>query len=192
MNASGRIVALYGGSFDPPHIAHLLAGAYVLATHPVDLWLLPCAQHPFAKRMAPFEERAAMCRLVAEALGPRASVNPVEAELARDGTPSYTIDTVLHLRRAHPELSFRLVVGADILHERHKWKRWDDLVELAPPILLGRQGVTPPPGFELDVTLPRVSSTEVRRRLTTGERLEHLVPLTVLEHARRCGAYDHE
>jgi len=176
-----RVVALYGGSFNPPHVAHLLAGAYVLATHDVDLWLLPCAHHPFGKDLASFAHRTHMCTLMADALGPRASVCTIEEELGGAGR---TIDTVLALQQRHPRLRWRLVVGSDILHERHKWKRWEDLERLAPPLLLGRGGVAPPPGFHPPVTLPEVSSTEVRRRLAAGLAVDPLVPRAVLAYLR--------
>src|SRR4051812_50118580 len=61
-------IALFGGSFDPPHVGHLLAAAYVLATEPVgELWLVPVNEHPFGKRLAaPFEHRAALCEAMIE------------------------------------------------------------------------------------------------------------------------------
>lgn len=184
--ASPREVALYGGSFNPPHVAHLLAGAYVLATHDVDLWLLPCAHHPFGKDLAPFEHRARMCALVAGALGPRASVCAIEQELGGEGR---TIDTVEALGRRFPGTRWRLVVGSDILHERHKWRRWEDLCVLAPPLLVGRGGVAPPPGFAPPVTLPQVSSTGVRRRLAAGEAVDALVPRSVLRYVHEHQLY---
>ena len=61
-----RRIALYGGSFNPPHAGHLLVTAYVLATCEVDgLWLMPAFRHPFGKELAPFEDRVEMCRRIA-------------------------------------------------------------------------------------------------------------------------------
>src|SRR4051812_50183695 len=66
-------IALFGGSFDPPHVGHLLAAAYVLATEPVgELWLVPVNEHPFGKRLAaPFEHRATLCEAMIEDAGLR-------------------------------------------------------------------------------------------------------------------------
>ena len=65
-------VALFGGSFNPPHVAHQLAALYVLETAPVDeLWFVPAFEHAFGKPLAPFDDRLAMCELAAAALGPR-------------------------------------------------------------------------------------------------------------------------
>jgi nicotinate-nucleotide adenylyltransferase len=87
-----RDIALFGGSFDPPHLGHVAIIAHVLATEPVDeVWALPCFQHPFGKRTAPFALRL---RMLEEALAPfatRARVEDIEASL---GGVSYTIDTV--------------------------------------------------------------------------------------------------
>ena len=77
-------IALFGGSFDPPHVGHLLAAAYVLATEPVDeLWFVPVFGHPLGKRIhAPFEHRAGSSELAVADMGlARARVSRVESEL---------------------------------------------------------------------------------------------------------------
>ena len=77
-------IALFGGSFDPPHVGHLLAATYVLATEPVgELWLVPVNQHPLGKKLAaPFEHRAELCEaMIADAGLPRARVSRIEAEI---------------------------------------------------------------------------------------------------------------
>src|SRR5882724_6666783 len=110
-------IALFGGSFDPPHVAHQLVALYVLETQPVDeLWIVPAYAHPFGKHLVPFEHRVAMCELAAAALGPRARVSRAEEELAnRPGfTVSHTLDLIDYLA---PRGELRLVVGADILGE---------------------------------------------------------------------------
>ncbi|HEX9294516.1 MAG TPA: nicotinate (nicotinamide) nucleotide adenylyltransferase, partial [Polyangiaceae bacterium] len=74
-------VFLFGGSFNPPHVAHVLAVAYVLATQDADrVIVIPCYRHPFRKDLAPFEHRFAMCELAMGWL-PRTSISAVEQEL---------------------------------------------------------------------------------------------------------------
>ena len=182
-------IALYGGSFNPPHVSHVMTVAYVLSTSEVDeLWWMPCFSHAFAKALAPFEHRCEMCRLASLPFSERVAVTEVESEL---GTKSWTIDTIEHLIRTRPSDRFTLVVGADILLETHLWKRFDDLERLVDFIVLGREGVSVPdhPGF--DVVLPKVSSTEVRRRLRAGDiaGCRSLVPEPVLDYALEQGLY---
>jgi nicotinate-nucleotide adenylyltransferase len=174
-----EIVAVFGGSFNPPHVAHVLAVTCVLSCYEVDrVLVVPTYQHPFAKSLVPFEDRARMAELAVGWL-PRVEVSRVEAEL---GGESRTLRTLEHLRAAHPEWRLRLVIGADILAEAHKWFGFDTIREIAPPIVLGRVGVaiggTPEP------LLPGVSSTEVRDMLTRGDHaaLEGLVPRAVLAY----------
>lgn len=129
-------IALFGGSFDPPHIGHQMACLYVLETHDIDeLWLVPCFQHPFDKRMTEFAHRVAMCRRVAGSLSPRVQVCTIEEELRG---PSYTISTVRALSARHPGHQFHVVIGADLLAERPRWHGYAELVERVRFIVLGR------------------------------------------------------
>jgi nicotinate-nucleotide adenylyltransferase len=174
-------VALFGGSFNPPHVAHQLVALYVLETQPIDeLWLVPTYAHPFGKDLAPYEDRLAMCALAAQALADRVHVSGAEEALAkRPGfVASRTFDLVEYLEENHPGTTFRLVIGADILGETHKWYRWDDLARRAPPIVIARPGYAGGGGIAIDV-----SATRVRERLAAGDAaVEALVPRAVLRY----------
>ena len=75
-------VALFGGSFNPPHVAHQLAALYVLETQPIDeLWFVPVYEHVFGKPLAPYADRVTMCELAAAAI-PRTKVCRAEEQLA--------------------------------------------------------------------------------------------------------------
>lgn len=178
-------IALFGGSFNPPHAAHQLVALYVLETQPVDeLWFVPVYAHPFGKDLAPYEHRIAMCERAVAALGPRAKVSRVEAELAqRPGfSVSRTLDLVDHL--AAPDRELRLVVGADILGETQSWHRWDEVVARAPLIAIGRTGFPVPPGSTVTgVTMPEISATRIRALLRAGDpAAEALLPRGVLRY----------
>ncbi len=180
------IVAVFGGSFNPPHVAHVLAVAYVVSTHAPDrVLVLPTYQHPFAKALAPFEDRVAMCE---RAMGwmPGVEVSRLEAEL---GGASRTLRTLEHLHAAHPEWTMRLVMGADLIVESPKWYGFDEIKKLAPPLVLGRAGVDFP-GAPAPV-LPAISSTFVRERLAAQDldALAELVPRDVLSYIRARGLY---
>lgn len=177
-------IAVFGGSFDPPHVAHVQAVRIVAARPGVDrLLVVPCFSHPFDKAMAPFADRLAMCE-VAFAGVPKAEVSRIEADL---GGESVTVRTLEELRRLHPDARLALVVGADVLPEWKGWYRVADIERLAERIVLGRPGFPPAPGAT--APLADVSSTEIRRRLSAGEPVEGLVPAAVLRLIRERGLY---
>ena len=183
-------VAVFGGSFNPPHVGHLLATALVLATAEVDeVLVVPTYKHPFAKPLAPYDDRVTMCSL---ALGwlPHVEISRVEEEL---GGESKTLRTLEHLGQAHPDWSMRLVMGSDTFAESSKWFRFDAVRELAPPIVLARSpGASGLAGSA--VLLPAISSTDVRARIAAGawSELEELVARAVLRHVRERGLYKSE
>ncbi len=168
-------VALFGGSFDPPHVGHQLACLYVLETFPIDeLWLVPVFRHVFDKRLTPYRHRLAMCDRLAQSLGPRVHVSTVEEEL---GGPSYTLHMVRRLMDKHPGAEFSLVIGSDLLKERERWYGWHELASLLPFLVLHRGGAdsdhTPEsPACDIyhheALRLPEVSSTHVRTALAQG------------------------
>ncbi len=178
-------VALFGGSFNPPHAAHQLVALYVLETQPVDeLWFVPTYAHPFGKHLADYAHRIAMCERAAAPLGARVKVSQAEAELAaRPGfVSSRTLDLVDYLRELGHSL--RLVVGTDILHDAAKWYRWDDVLARAPLIVVGRGGHELPAGSTATgVTMPEISATQIRDLLAAGDpRVAGLVPAGVLRY----------
>lgn len=185
-------VGLFGGSFNPPHVAHALVGLYALETQGLDeLWLVPTWRHAFGKQLASYDDRVAMCALVAAALGPRARVSRVEETVARArGGESRTLYTLEHLATAEPARRFRLLIGADILAETASWLGWDEVCRRAPPIVVGRGDHPPPPGAVVaPLTIPAVSSTDVRARIRRGDDASGLLPRAVLGYIARRGLY---
>jgi nicotinate-nucleotide adenylyltransferase len=185
-------IALFGGSFNPPHVAHQLACIWVLETVDCDeLWLLPTWQHPFAaghpghahpekSALVPFVDRLEMCRRATARL-PGATVSAVEEEL---GGESRTLRTVQHLFAQRPADRFSLVVGADVFAERQLWHGWDELERLCDVVVIGRAGFAGP-----EPALPDVSSTDIRERLRLGQDVSRLVPRLVLDYIREKGLY---
>ena len=188
-------VALFGGSFNPPHLAHQMVCLLVLETCRVDqVWMVPTFRHAFSKELVDFEHRFAMCELAAASLGARVQVSRIEAEL--DTQVSRTLDTLLELRERHPETRFRLVIGADILGETQQWYRWSDVEQLAPPIVVGRTGYDEVErarlGAQYDVIgidLPQISSTEVRALLAEGKSASPLVSNQVMHYIEQRELY---
>lgn len=189
-------VALFGGSFDPPHVGHQLAALYVLETFPVDeLWLIPVFRHVFDKRLTPYRHRLEMCRLMAQSLGSRAQVSTVEEEL---GGPSYTLHMVRRLREKHPGIEFSLVIGSDLLKERERWYGWPELSVTLPFLVLNRGGCEAALGHSSHASdiyhqeplrLPEVSSTAVRATLAQGDKPTGWVSRAILRYVEEHSLY---
>jgi nicotinate-nucleotide adenylyltransferase len=181
-----RSIAILGGSFNPPHVAHLMAAYWTLATRDVsEVWLLPAYAHPFGKALAPFEDRVRMCELASRGVR-GVAVCTAERELADDPLVGKTVRTLEHLVAKHAGYEFSLVVGADILPDTDKWHRWDRVKELARIVVVGREGWPPVPGAP---SLPAISSTEIRARIGRGEDVAGLVPRQVLAYVGERGLY---
>ncbi len=174
-------IALFGGSFDPPHIGHLLAASYVLATEPIDeLWLVPVERHPFAKPLVgSYDHRVELCERLAAQLS-RTRVSRAEQESGQ----GRTVDLLEWLKPKYPQTRWALVLGTDLDAEKPQWKRFERVEQLARIITVRRGGYG-----EGGVAIPEISSTQVRALLKSGGDASQLVPRTVLQAIRDAGTY---
>jgi nicotinate-nucleotide adenylyltransferase len=177
-------VALFGGSFNPPHVAHQMVALWALETQPIDeVWFVPVYKHAFNKDLEPFEHRVEMTTLAAARFGTAARV--VDAE--KDNASGRTYDLLVELTTgpsADASRSFRLLVGTDILAESHKWHRWDDVIAMAPLMVIARAGHLEA-GDETTFAAPSISSTQIRELLARGsaearDEVASLLPRSVL------------
>jgi nicotinate-nucleotide adenylyltransferase len=183
-------VALFGGSFNPPHIGHVLAVTYVLSTQAIErVLVVPVFEHALGKQLLPFEHRAELARLAFGWL-PGVELSTVEAEL---GAPSRTLRTIEALERQNPGYRLRLMVGSDILGELSQWHAYDEIERRAPPLVITRAGTEH--ASSLPAMLPEVSSTRVRQLLaarqsgTLDPELEASVPRAVRDYIDAHGLY---
>lgn len=177
-------LGVFGGSFDPPHVAHVLAAAYAASVGDFErVLVVPVYAHAFDKRLVSFEHRVAMCQHAFSDIA-RVEVSRVEERLP---LPSRTLQTLEALGREYPGYALRLIIGSDLLSEAERWHRFDEVARLAPLFVIGRAG-RPHAGPSVD--LPPVSSTRVRELLAepgsdaAREELSWLVPRRVLDYAR--------
>jgi nicotinate-nucleotide adenylyltransferase len=182
-----RTVALLGGSFDPPHIGHVLMASWALCLDEVqEVWLLPTFIHPFGKSLSAYDARCEMCEAAIAHLGPAARVERIEQEL---GGVSYTVRTLEALSHRDPDVSWRWVGGADTWNQRHTWREWDRLETMVEPLIIGREGAPTPAPFTTAPVLPDISSSEIRSRVAADEDIGGLVPVEVLQMIQRRGLY---
>ena len=182
---TARHVAVYGGSFDPPHLGHVLSVAWALSVGSVEqVWIIPTWEHPFDKALsASFEARLDMCeRAFAMFRGVR--ISPIERRL---GGVSRTLRTVEALDAESPDTALRLLIGADLLATTARWHRWDEIVKVASPLVVGREGYPLPEGCP--ISIPDINSTDVRHRLANGGDVSGLVPRAVIAYIEERSLY---
>ena len=182
MSAPGHRTGVLGGTFDPPHLGHLLAAVNVRHALDLDEVLLVVANDPWQKSgdrdVTPAADRLAMVEAAAADL---AGVVACDLEIRRGG-PSYTVDTLRELQARDPRGERFLVLGSDAAAGLMTWERADELPSLATLVLVDRPGIPCPPAPAAwtfrRVEIPRieVSSTDLRERVLDGRPLDLLVP----------------
>ena len=159
-------IALFGGSFNPPHCGHREVMTFLSQQPQFDkVWVVPTFSHSFDKELIDFSHRAKMCALSFGDLGKKVEVCLVEGELK--SKPSYMIDTLLALKKQHPDTHFTIVVGSDCKKELPQWKNFKDLQREADFLFIPRAGFEESPFTD-------ISSTKIRKALNLGEAMGDL------------------
>ncbi len=187
-------VGVLGGTFDPPHIGHLVMATAVLEALDLEVVTLVVAGDPWQKsgssRVTPAEDRLAMTRAAVEGVE-HLEVSDIEI---RRGGPTYTVETLQELRADRPEAQLHWILGADALSGLSTWHRYKELTDLARLVVVDRPGtpLSVPEGMDVTfVEAPRldVSSTELRARAADGRSLAFLVPSGAIAVIEERGLY---
>ena len=187
-------IGLFGGTFDPPHVGHLVTAVNVRHALNLDIVILMVANDPWQKSgsrdVTTAEDRFAMVE---------AAVSVVDGVVAgRDeidrGGPSYTADTLMALAKKHPGAELFTIVGDDAAAGLPSWTRVEQVAEYSQLVVVDRPGVAVdlPKQFSwLRVESPRleVSSTDLRSRFSDGRPLDYLVTEPVLRVIEERGLY---
>ncbi len=187
-------IGLFGGTFDPPHVGHLVTAVNVRHALALDLVLLMVANDPWqktgARHITPAADRLAMVQAAV------AGIEGLEAgtEEMQRGGPSYTADTLATLRVKYAGARFFTIVGDDAAAHIDTWERVNEVVAMSSLVVIDRPGspVTLSQDYEWrHVEVPRleVSSTDLRCRVTDGRPLDYLVPEPVIDIIRDRGLY---
>ena len=196
-------IGLFGGTFDPPHIGHLILASEAVQQLGLSrlLWVLtPQPPHKEPAAITPAEHRMAMVKL---AIADNSTFELSTLELDRPG-PHYTIETVELLKTAAPDSGIALLLGGDAVNDLPEWRRPRDLIAACDLIgAMLRPGVTIDierlerglPGAAgkiriLDVPLIDIASSEVRRRIRGRLPYRYFLTAAVLEYVRQKKLYE--
>jgi nicotinate-nucleotide adenylyltransferase len=207
MGKSEPKVGILGGTFDPPHLAHLRIAEEALEAFSLDeVWFCPAFDPPHRKEKpkANFEERLHMTSLAVEN-------NPAfkVIDLERGESPSYTIITLQKLKKLFPKLNFYLIIGWDSFLELPSWHRYKELIDLAELIVCTRGnmdkaeaeaifsrkveaywGSSKKERVHLLFVFPfEISSTAIRKLRANGKSIRYLVPEGVYAYILEMGLY---
>ncbi|HEX4562508.1 MAG TPA: nicotinate-nucleotide adenylyltransferase [Gemmatimonadales bacterium] len=183
--------ALFGGSFDPVHLGHLVVAEAAADALGSGVRFVPAREQPLKREGhgAPASHRAAMLSR-ALAGNPRFSVESMELELP---PPSFTVSTLRALARREPGNRFLLLLGADAARELPRWHDADALPGLADVVVFARPGAEVPRSSLISrtITVPAVdiSATDIRARVAAGQSIRYLVPEPVREYIEAHGLY---
>lgn len=186
---------MFGGTFDPPHVGHLVTAVNVRHDLGLDRVLLVVANRPWQKvgtrPISPAADRLAMVRA---AVGDVDGIEASAIEIERGGS-SYTADTLAELAREHPGVELFVILGADAATGLPTWERVEEVRALASLVVVDRPGEPPPvipTGWSwTHVEVPRleVSSTDLRDRVCDGRPLDYLLPRSVISCIRERQLY---
>lgn len=196
-------IAILGGSFDPPHLGHIWVAQQVKEMMNMnEIWLMPCGNHPFDKKLSPSIHRLAMTQCLGNEF-----IHVSEFEVKRLAT-SYTIDTLRSLSELYPQHTFSWCIGSDQLESFPKWKEWQNIISefglivfprgihsnnLKEKVLQTLNLNTIPEKLtvlETDTAIfTNLSSTLIKERLQQDQTIEYLVPDKVREYIEKNGLY---
>lgn len=192
--ATKKRVGILGGTFNPPHIAHLMIADQVCHQLGLDkVYFMPTANPPHVdtKKTIEAEHRLNMVEKAIEN-NPKFELETIEVER---GGKSYTYETMLQLVQQNPDTEYYFIIGADMVNYLPKWHKIDELTHLIQFVGVKRPGYVIESQYPLiwvDVPEIAVSSTALRNKIATNCTVNYLVPQKVLEYIYQEGLYKNE
>ena len=180
-----KIIGIFGGTFDPPHLGHYGIARRVLELNLVDeVYWIPVYRHAFGKEPAPYWDR---CIMVAAMItkDPQMKVMEIEDKIEN---PQWSKNVIEYLINQSPLDRFRFILGADQYEELDKWHDFDTVRRLASPIWIARNTISIPGEQVIQFNNPN-SSTLIRRKIKDKESVSMLVGKEVYAYVQQKGLY---
>jgi nicotinate-nucleotide adenylyltransferase len=191
---SPQRIGVFGGTFDPPHVGHLVAAIDARDRLSLDVVLLVVANVPWQKvgerQISAAADRLAMVQAATHGIE---GLEVSDLEIRRGGD-SYTADTLAELHERHPDADLFLLVGRDAAAGFATWERHQEVAAQATLVVVDRPGAEGPPDptypwVRVDIPELEISSTEVRERVAAGRSIQFLVPPAVASCVAERGLY---
>jgi len=194
-----RKIGILGGTFNPPHLGHLLIAKKVIKEFGFKKLLLMVAGKPVLKTkdLAPIKERLEMTKILAK-YHPKLEVSKIEIARAKKGKKSYTIETIKELKKRYPKKEIYWLIGEDSLKEilEGKWRGGLKIFDQAKFIVIKRPGYKKkiPKKIKEKIKIIKlnipISSTEIREKIRKGENVSKMVPAKILEYIKKKKIYE--
>lgn len=188
-------IGLMGGTFDPPHLMHLLIAQEALESCRLDeVWFLPTCQPPHIQEKVAQTSPEDRVEMVRRAISGNDRFRISLAEVVRGGK-SYTVETLRELTTKFPEHQFCFILGADMVDDLPNWHGIDELCRLTSFIAFRRPGFASANPAHADVTyidmpLIDISSSHIRERLQEGRSCRYFLPDAVIEYIKGRHLYE--
>ncbi|MDE1547949.1 nicotinate-nucleotide adenylyltransferase [Jeotgalibaca caeni] len=184
-------VGILGGTFNPPHIGHLIIAQQAGVQLGLDkVYFMPDAEPPHVDEKSAIEGEHRL-EMVKRAIEGNDLFEVETIELERGGK-SYTIDTMKELCEKNPDTDYYFIIGGDMVDYLPKWERIDELVKLVDFVGIARPGYPKTSSFPIiwvDSPEIAISSTDVRKMVKNGRSLRYLMPEGVAEYIEKEGLY---
>ena len=196
-------IAILGGSFDPPHKGHSIIAKRLLKSNYFDqIWLMPCYQHPFIKKLSGADKRFQMTKYLTNN-----NMKVSDLEIKKK-TISYSIHTLKFLAKKYPKDKFCWIIGTDQIKSLAKWKKWKEIINNFKLIVVPRSGYKKAEkelkGISKQVLSPKnivlidrkrfppiyISSTLIRKKIKEKKPISNLVPKKIEQYIMQHKLYN--
>lgn len=184
-------IGILGGTFDPPHIGHLIIAETVRTSlHLDEIWFMPTNEPPHkGKANSTGQDRLKMIQLAIE---DNEHFKVSNIEMKRLGK-SYTFDTMNILRNEYRDCEFFFIIGADMVEYLPNWNKIEELIQLVQFVGVKREGYefnSPYPFIKVDIPMIDISSTSIREMLNTHTSVKYLIPDSVYTYIKEKQLYE--